>query len=135
MRQEQTDEAYDYCRRVTRRASKTFYWGSMFLPPPKRRAIWAVYAFCRVVDDIVDEAIGAQRPSAGHLSGSSAPEEELEYWRRSLERIYQRGGSTPILVYGAIGDEGEGVRRRAPAEVPFSFILHILASQEVPGCG
>ena len=90
MRQEQTDEAYDYCRRVTRRASKTFYWGSMFLPPSKRRAIWAVYAFCRVVDDIVDEAIG---------------------------------------------DEGEGVRRRAPAEVPFSFILHILASQEVPGCG
>jgi len=93
MRQEQTDVAYDYCRRVTQRASKTFYWGSMFLPPPKRRAVWAVYAFCRVVDDIVDEAIGAQRPSAGHLSGSSAPEEELEYWRRSLERIYERGGS------------------------------------------
>ena len=55
MRQKQIDEAYDYCRRVVQRASKTFYWGSLFLPPPKRRAIWAVYAFCRVVDDIVIE--------------------------------------------------------------------------------
>ena len=93
MRQEQIVEAYDYCRRVTQRASKTFYWGSMFLPPSKRKAIWAVYAFCRVVDDIVDEAIEAQAQRPGHLSGSRSPEEELEYWRCSMERIYQRGGS------------------------------------------
>ena len=81
MLREQTDEAYDYCRGVTQRASKTFYWGSMFLPPSKRKAIWAVYAFCRVVDDIVDEAIEAQAQRPGHLSGSRSPEEELEYWR------------------------------------------------------
>ncbi len=90
--QEQVADAYDYCREVTRRASKTFYWGSVFLPPPKRRAIWAVYAFCRVVDDIVDEACGTETPRPGHLNGSSSPEEALEYWRQSLERIYQRGG-------------------------------------------
>lgn len=93
MLQEQIDEAYEYCRRVTQRASKTFYWGSMFLPPQKRKAIWAVYAFCRVVDDIVDEVIEAQAPRPGHLSGSRSPEEDLEYWRCSMGRIYQRGGS------------------------------------------
>jgi len=72
----------------------------MFLPPPKRRAIWAVYAFCRVVDDIVDEAFESQAPQPGHLSGSQSPEDELAYWRIALERIYRYGGSdySPIQV-------------------------------------
>src|SRR5438128_612174 len=93
MRQRQVAAGYEYCRQVTQRASKTFYWGSMFLPPPKRRAIWAVYAFCRVVDDIVDEAFEPQSPQPGHLSGSLAPEDALAYWRIALERIYGYGGS------------------------------------------
>lgn len=92
MRQEQVDEAYDYCRSVAQRASKTFYWGSLFLPPPKRRAIWAVYAFCRVVDDIVDEENEPGIVRRGHLRGSNKPEEELDYWRSAIERVYQRGG-------------------------------------------
>jgi phytoene synthase len=104
MQQEQIAEAYDYCRRVTQRASKTFYWGSMFLPPAKREAIWAVYAFCRVVDDIVDEALDVWMPRRGHLAGASAPIEELEYWRRSLERIYQRGGSNEGQIQLAWSD-------------------------------
>ena len=89
MQQEQVAEAYDYCREVTRRASKTFYWGSSFLPHTKRRAVWVIYAFCRIVDDIVDEAFESQTPRLGHLAGSNSPERELEYWHRSLERIYQ----------------------------------------------
>jgi phytoene synthase len=93
MQQEQLWQAYDYCRRVTQQASKTFYWGSMFLPPPKRRAIWAVYAFCRVVDDVVDEALDPQKQRPGHLTGSNSPEAALAYWRQSLERIYTRGGT------------------------------------------
>jgi phytoene synthase len=92
MRQEQIEEAYDYCRRVTQQASKTFYWGSMFLPPSKRRAIWAVYAFCRVVDDIVDEVPDLVTASSGHLRGSSSPEQELHSWHTSFERMYQHGG-------------------------------------------
>ncbi len=93
MRQEQVDEAYDYCRRVVQRASKTFYWGSLFLPPPKRQAIWAVYAFCRVVDDIVDEEYEPAVMRPGHLRGSHQPEEELDYWRSAIERVYHCGGS------------------------------------------
>ena len=93
MRQEQIDEAYDYCRRVVQRASKTFYWGSLFLPPPKRRAIWAVYAFCRVVDDIVDEEYKPVGKSRGHLRGSQQPEEELANWCSAIERVYRSGGT------------------------------------------
>jgi len=69
--------AYEYCRRVTWRASKTFYWGSSFLPQSKRRAIWAIYAFCRTVDDIVDETVKLT-PAEGHLSGSVAPRKALD---------------------------------------------------------
>ncbi len=110
MRQEQVMEAYDYCRRVTQRASKTFYWGSVFLPQPKRRAIWAIYALCRVVDDIVDEAVDA--PRAGHLRGSASPQTALNFWRQSLKHIYAHGGS----------DNG-------PIELAWS---HLLETYQVP---
>jgi len=46
------------CRDVARDHSKTFYLSSLFLAPPKRRAIWAVYAYCRTADDLVDRSNG-----------------------------------------------------------------------------
>ncbi len=46
--------AYEACRDITRTASKTFYLASKFLSEEKRRAVWAVYAFCRTADDVVD---------------------------------------------------------------------------------
>lgn len=49
-------EAYEHCRRSIRTGSKTFYFGSLFLPYQKRRAMWAVYNFCRITDDMVDTA-------------------------------------------------------------------------------
>jgi len=49
-------EAYRYCDQMIREQSKSFYLGTQFLPDPKRRAVRAFYAFCRVTDDIVDYA-------------------------------------------------------------------------------
>jgi 15-cis-phytoene synthase len=97
MQLEQVKVAYEYCRQVTQRASKTFYWGSAFLPSAKRRAVWAIYALCRTVDDIVDE-VDANSPRVGHLRGTDAPAQSLDYWRHALERIYQGSGddSNPI---------------------------------------
>lgn len=48
-------ESYSYCEEVIKVHSKTFYKAFSFLPDEKRRAVWAVYSFCRTVDDIVDE--------------------------------------------------------------------------------
>lgn len=48
------DDSYRRCRAITRAGSKTFYLASCFLPRAKRRAIWAIYAFCRTVDDVAD---------------------------------------------------------------------------------
>jgi phytoene synthase len=52
------DSAYDYCARVTRINSRTFYMASTLLPYEKRRAAHALYAFCRSTDDLVDETRG-----------------------------------------------------------------------------
>jgi len=53
------DLAYDHCADVTRFYSKTFYLASGLLPRDKRRAARALYAFCRVTDDLVDRNDGA----------------------------------------------------------------------------
>jgi phytoene synthase len=65
----------------------SFYYSFLVLPPPKRRAILAVWDFCRAVDDAVDE-----RAAAG---GS---EHELEYWRAELARCYN--GDAPETRQG-----------------------------------
>jgi len=68
------------------------------LPPPKRAAIWAVYAFCRVVDDLVDEPADSTL-RVGHLRGSHSPAKAIDGWRRALERLYCHGevGDEPVL--------------------------------------
>jgi len=48
------DRAYAYCDSVTHTHSRSFYVATSLLPPDKRRAVRALYAFCRVSDDIVD---------------------------------------------------------------------------------
>ena len=49
------NSAYDYCARITRKSSRTFHMASLLLPKDKRRAVQALYAFCRSTDDLVDE--------------------------------------------------------------------------------
>ena len=79
--------AYATCREITRVASKTFYLASLFLSPEKRRVIWAVYAFCRTADDVVDRTA----PAAERLSAI----DELE--RKLLAAVAGRA-SEPIFV-------------------------------------
>lgn len=56
--QNQLEQAYQYCADLTRRHSRTFHLASRLLPGPQRQAVRALYAFCRVSDDLVDEGDG-----------------------------------------------------------------------------
>ena len=49
------DLSYEHCRRIAKEHARNFYYAFRTLPPRKRRAIYAAYAFCRVCDDIADE--------------------------------------------------------------------------------
>jgi phytoene synthase len=81
------DQSYRACRELTKTASKTFYMASLFLGPEKRRAIWAIYAFCRTADDIVDR----NTPATERLASI----DELE---RKLMAAVRGYASEPIFV-------------------------------------
>ena len=49
------DESYARCRVLNRRYGTTYYWSTFALPRIKRHHVWALYAFCRYADDIVDD--------------------------------------------------------------------------------
>lgn len=51
------ESALDACQRITQRFGARFYDASRFLPKPQRQAAWAVYAFCRVTDNLADEPL------------------------------------------------------------------------------
>lgn len=71
------EDAYEVCRRVTAKYSKTFYTGTMLMAPAKRRAIWAIYVWCRRTDELVDG------PQAQFTS-----EKTLDRWESQLESIF-----------------------------------------------
>ena len=60
-----SDRDAQVCQRIVREHARTFHLASIFLPRHKRRAAFALYAFCRVADDIVDRANNA-RITGGH---------------------------------------------------------------------
>ena len=54
----------EYCQKKAAASGSSFYYSFLFLPPERRRAITALYAFCREVDDVVDETHEAQIAAA-----------------------------------------------------------------------
>jgi hypothetical protein len=69
---ETLQQAYAACDALTEEHSKTFHIASALMPPEKRRGVRALYAFCRISDDLVDHADrSASKPGAGARSWSS----------------------------------------------------------------
>ena len=73
----------------------SFYYSFLVLPAYQRRAIVAVWDFCRALDDAVDEAEGQERGSDGLPTGREA----VAFWRAELARCYE--GSAPQTAQGA----------------------------------
>jgi phytoene synthase len=67
-------QAYQQAAATTAAHSKSFYFASGLLPEEKRSAVRALYAFCRTVDDIVDE-----------VESKNNRDFELDYWRNVVE--------------------------------------------------
>ena len=73
-------EDYARCASITRRSSSNFYYAFMLLPAERRQALYSVYAFCRFVDDIADDAVGDE--------AGGKPATLLARWREELERVF-----------------------------------------------
>jgi phytoene synthase len=82
------EQAYRVCDEITREHSRTFFLASGLLPGKKRRAIRALYAFCRLTDDLVDRANDEPRAA-----------EELEAWRRRIVHPAEHERHPVILAW------------------------------------
>ncbi|MEP6900626.1 MAG: squalene/phytoene synthase family protein [Actinomycetota bacterium] len=77
---DENEKAYEYCESVTKLHAKSFYFAAKFLPQPKRRAVYPIYAFCRHVDDEIDET-GEHNEATAILA--------VERWKQKLEEVFE----------------------------------------------
>ncbi|MFC5301295.1 presqualene diphosphate synthase HpnD [Azospira restricta] len=75
----------EYCQQKAAGSGSSFYYSFLFLPPERRRAITALYAFCREVDDVVDECHDPQIAAT-----------KLAWWRQEVARLYDGKAGHPV---------------------------------------
>ena len=78
----QLDKAYEICRKETQQWAKTFYLGTLLLPQEKRKAIWAIYVWCRRTDEIMD-SVEASTKSQNELS------DNLDAWEENTKNVFK----------------------------------------------
>jgi phytoene synthase len=83
--------ACNTARALTKASRSNFYYAFLFLPRPQREALYAVYAFCRVSDDLVDEAAAAPRNTPARTL------ERLTAWRADLDACFRGEARHPVL--------------------------------------
>ncbi len=84
------EDAQRYCTELARSSGSNFYYSFFFLPPDRRDAMHAVYAFCREVDSVVDD------PPPG-----SNPRDHLARWRAEVADLYRPGAppsANPVIA-------------------------------------
>ena len=99
------EEAYRYCARLARSHYENFPIASLLIPREMRKHIYAVYAFCRYIDDLGDEARGDRLAL-------------LDAWEGELERCYRGEPRHPIMV--ALADT---IERFAIPKEPFKKLI------------
>ena len=75
-----------YVQDKAAQSGSSFYYAFLFLPPPRRAAITAFYAFCREVDDVVDE-----------VSDPAVAATKLAWWRKEVASAFDAQASHPVL--------------------------------------
>ncbi|MBL8350930.1 MAG: presqualene diphosphate synthase HpnD [Burkholderiaceae bacterium] len=78
--------AQQYVQDKAAGSGSSFYYAFLFLPPPRRAAITAFYAFCREVDDVVDE-----------MRDPGVAATKLAWWRQEVERAFAGRPSHPVM--------------------------------------
>lgn len=76
------EQAFEACRAETAQWAKTFYLGTLLMPPEKRRAIWAIYVWCRRTDEIMDSPEASKQPKEELIR-------QLDTWEVSTRRLFQ----------------------------------------------
>ena len=86
----------DYCRELTKREARNFYYGLKLLPEPKRSAMYALYGYMRLVDDIADDDGDGRSPAQRRA--------ELDQWEAATRQAITAAhgaGELPVAGQGA----------------------------------
>jgi phytoene synthase len=75
----------EYCQQKAAQSGSSFYYSFLFLPPERRRAITAFYAYCREIDDVVDET-----------GDENVARIKLAWWRNELNEMYKGNPQHPV---------------------------------------
>jgi phytoene synthase len=78
-------DPHAYCQEKAAASGSSFYYSFLFLPPERRRAITALYAFCREVDDVVDEC-----------TDTAVARAKLAWWRNEVAAAYRGSAQHPV---------------------------------------
>lgn len=78
---------HEYCQQKVAESGTSFYYAFLFLPPEKRQAIHALYAFCREVDDVVDEC---EDPAVAVA--------KLSWWRQEVALLESGQPTHPVMI-------------------------------------
>ena len=101
-----------YCENKTRGAGSSFFYAFLFLPDEKKRAMMALYAFCREVDDIADE-----------VHDPDVAMRKLQFWREEIARTFAGKPEHPI------GKELHEANRHY--QLSLVFDLTVLATEDL----
>ncbi len=77
----------EYCQEKAAKSGSSFYYSFLFLPELQRDAITALYAFCREVDDVVDEC-----------SDAGVARAKLSWWKEEIENLYEGKPQHPVSL-------------------------------------
>lgn len=86
-------QGYRQCAAITRRGGTTYHWGAMLLPPERRQHVYAVYALCRLADDIVDDAAATEHPDQTRS--------RLASFQADFQDAVRYGTTDPVLAAAA----------------------------------
>nr|ATQ35993.1 phytoene synthetase [Desmarestia viridis] len=117
------NQAYQECERITGIFAKTFYLGTKFMSPVARKAVWAIYVWCRRTDDIVDGPRAMVR-------GKKSMQNDLQDWAVRLDDVWE--GKPRDSLDLALVD----VRQKYPSLpiAPFKDMIDGMV-MDVPGIG
>jgi 15-cis-phytoene synthase len=106
----------EYCRQKAAASGSSFYYSFLFLPPLKRDAIMAFYAFCREVDDVVDE-----------VSDPQLARIKLAWWRTEIDRLFVGNQEDPATHPVALAL----AQTQAVTQVRSAQLMEIIAGMEM----